>query len=220
MHGNTVARALWHEFPADPETAGVDRQFLWGSGLYISPVLDEGATTVRGYFPDSRFFDYHTGAEVTTRKNYTILQAPLDVIPLHVHGGNVLPTQEPAVNTVLARQNELGLIVALDDRQEAKGSFYYDAGDNFDPIKSGEYFWADIAVSSGTISYTVTNNGYLGMTSKTLGNIKIMGGDTIASSIIINGSPHTSFNVSLATRMVNIWDLRLQANIEFSLEFR
>jgi maltase-glucoamylase len=131
MQGNTVARALWHEFPTDPETAGIDRQFLWGSGFLISPVLKENQTVVNAYFPDSRFFDYYTGEEVKVRKNYTNLSAPLDFIPLHVHGGNVLPTQEPAVNTELARQNPLGLIVALDDNQQARGSFYYDAGVNY-----------------------------------------------------------------------------------------
>ncbi len=30
--GGTVARALWHEFPLDQIAAGIDRQFLWGSG--------------------------------------------------------------------------------------------------------------------------------------------------------------------------------------------
>jgi alpha-glucosidase (family GH31 glycosyl hydrolase) len=30
--GSTVARALWHEFPTDPKTAAIDKQFMWGSG--------------------------------------------------------------------------------------------------------------------------------------------------------------------------------------------
>jgi len=57
------------------------------------------------------------------------LNAPLDFIPLHVHGGNILPTQEPARNTELARNNPLGLIVALNDNYTAMGSLYYDDGD-------------------------------------------------------------------------------------------
>ena len=30
--GDTVVRAFWHEFPLDAIAAGIDRQFLWGSG--------------------------------------------------------------------------------------------------------------------------------------------------------------------------------------------
>jgi alpha-glucosidase (family GH31 glycosyl hydrolase) len=42
------------------------------------------------------------------------LSAPKEFIPLHIHGGNILPTQEPARNTETARNNPFGLIVALD----------------------------------------------------------------------------------------------------------
>ena len=63
--GNTVARALWHEFPLDEEARGIDRQFLWGSGILISPVLEPNVTTVWAHFPpQARWFDYYTGEEV------------------------------------------------------------------------------------------------------------------------------------------------------------
>ncbi|OXA46849.1 Maltase-glucoamylase, intestinal [Folsomia candida] len=134
MKGGTVARALWAEFHTDPETAGIDRQFMWGSGLLITPVLDQGATTLRIYIPDARFFDYFTGWEVQVRKAWDEFPITPETIALDIRGGSILPTQGPAVNTNLARQNELGLIVALDDLMEAKGIFYYDAGDNLGNI--------------------------------------------------------------------------------------
>jgi alpha-glucosidase (family GH31 glycosyl hydrolase) len=49
---------------------------------------------------------------------------------LHVRGGNILPTQEPALNTMLSRENPFGLIVALDETNSAGGSLYYDDGDS------------------------------------------------------------------------------------------
>lgn len=39
-----------------------------------------------------------------------------------------MPTQEPALNTMLSRQNPFGLIVALDETMSAKGQMYYDDG--------------------------------------------------------------------------------------------
>ena len=80
----------------------------------ISPVLDEGAEEVQAYIPQSRFYDYYDGSIVETTGTSTTLNAPKDFIPLHIHGGNILPTQEPAKNTQISRQNPFGLIVALD----------------------------------------------------------------------------------------------------------
>jgi alpha-glucosidase (family GH31 glycosyl hydrolase) len=63
--GHTVARALWHEFPTDQVALGIDRQFMWGSGLLITPVLDEGTVSVNGYFPlTARWYSYYDGREI------------------------------------------------------------------------------------------------------------------------------------------------------------
>ena len=88
-----------HRFPTDPRTLDIDRQFMWGSALLISPVLDENKRTVYAYFPKARWFDYYTGVEVTDTGRMHELDAPLDHLPLHVKGGSILVTQEPAKNT-------------------------------------------------------------------------------------------------------------------------
>ncbi len=83
-----------------------------------------------GYFPDERHYDYGTGTEVAVRGGVTPLQAPREVIPVHIVGGNILPTQQSARNTELARKNPMGLIVALNDAGTASGSLFYDDGDS------------------------------------------------------------------------------------------
>eukprot|EP00339_Tiarina_fusa_P009533 CAMPEP_0117076388 /NCGR_PEP_ID=MMETSP0472-20121206/53834_1 /TAXON_ID=693140 ORGANISM="Tiarina fusus, Strain LIS" /NCGR_SAMPLE_ID=MMETSP0472 /ASSEMBLY_ACC=CAM_ASM_000603 /LENGTH=454 /DNA_ID=CAMNT_0004802239 /DNA_START=1051 /DNA_END=2415 /DNA_ORIENTATION=+ len=49
--GSPIIRPLFFEFPSDTSTFGIDRQFLIGSSIMVIPVLDEGATSVNGYFP-------------------------------------------------------------------------------------------------------------------------------------------------------------------------
>ena len=120
--GGTVARALWNLFPGDSNTWGIDTQFMWGSGLLISPVLDEGATSVNAYFPVSRWYSYYDGAEVEGVGTFKTLDAPFDFINVHIRGGSVLPTQEPAMNTELARRNPYGLIIALDEEEIGRAS--------------------------------------------------------------------------------------------------
>jgi len=99
VDGFTVVRPVMHEFADDKNTWEIDRQFLWGPSLLISPVLEEGNTTVDAYLPDDRWYDYYTGRVMSSRKGHVTLDAPLDHIPLHVRGGYIIPTQEPANNT-------------------------------------------------------------------------------------------------------------------------
>lgn len=44
-------RALAWNFPNDPSLAAADRQFFLGDSILVTPVLDQGATSVNGVFP-------------------------------------------------------------------------------------------------------------------------------------------------------------------------
>jgi alpha-glucosidase (family GH31 glycosyl hydrolase) len=216
--GDTVARALWHEFPADKTAAGIDRQFLWGSGFLVTPVIDQGQTTVQGYFTNSRWFSYYDGQEVTTRGDFVDLDAPLDFIPLHVHGGNILPTQEPARNTELARNNPFGLIIALNDDGTAMGSLYYDDGNTIDPHADGKYFYAEFQYSTaGVLNSTVVTNGYTDMSTKKLNTIRLFGAKRL-TSVTLNGQS-VEFSQSTSTMEVTVSNLDLNPTQPFTVTF-
>lgn len=46
-------RALWMEFPDEPELFNIDRQFLVGSSILVTPVLMPNVSTVDGTFHPS-----------------------------------------------------------------------------------------------------------------------------------------------------------------------
>lgn len=52
--------ALLIRFPKDVRTYGIDKQFLWGKSLLVTPVLDPGVDYVVGYFPEGLWYDYYT----------------------------------------------------------------------------------------------------------------------------------------------------------------
>jgi len=216
-NGNTVVRALWHEFPTDEIATGIDRQFLWGSGLLISPVLDQGSTQVRAYFPNARVYDYYDGGEVATKGGYLDIPAPRSFIPVHVMGGNIIPTQEPAVNTELSRNNPFGFIVALDAFGSAFGSLYYDDGDSLDPVENGAYFNAIYSAASRTFRSSVVVDGYAGMSTKTIGTVRLLGAGPV-TAVTVNGASHTSFQ-TLPSGEVLITNLVLRANAEFVITY-
>ncbi|XP_019644934.1 PREDICTED: sucrase-isomaltase, intestinal-like [Branchiostoma belcheri] len=148
--GATVVRPLLHEFPTDSNTWDVDRQFLWGSGLLISPVLTPDTTTVSAYFPDTPWYDYYTGQEVEGqyRGQTVTLAAPLNKINVHVRGGTILPTQQPANTTVYSRKNPMGLLVAMDDSSAASGTLFWDDGEAVDSIERNDYLFVNFSASS------------------------------------------------------------------------
>uniref|UniRef100_A0A8B9EKM4 alpha-glucosidase n=1 Tax=Anser cygnoides TaxID=8845 RepID=A0A8B9EKM4_ANSCY len=161
--GDTVARPVLHEFYSDEATWSVDKQFLWGPGLLISPVLDQVG---------------FTGAKLSVRKQKTPLYLPADRMGLHLRGGYVFPTQQPAITTVASRKNPMGLIIALDDNEEATGELFWDDGESAPELKSGEtlaiqcnYF----IVSQNTLQLNVINNNYSDPNNLVFEEIKILG---------------------------------------------
>ncbi|KAI8500144.1 hypothetical protein Bbelb_224610 [Branchiostoma belcheri] len=134
--GEAVARPLFFEYPTDSHTWGVDTQFLWGDSLMVTPVLEQGATKVTAYFPNDTWYDFYSGRPVVPVGQNVTLDAPRDTINLHLRGGAILVTQQPAMTTTASRQNQFGLVVALNRTLEAWGGLFWDDGDTL-----GQYLY-------------------------------------------------------------------------------
>lgn len=143
--GSTVMRALAWEFPDEPWLAGADRQFLLGGAILVTPVLEQGATSVDGVFPGgsgesgsgSVWYDWynHTAVNEVARGQNVTIDAPLGHIPVYVRGGSVVPLQEPGLTltTLANREMPWGLLVALDGAGRAAGELYLDDGESVVP---------------------------------------------------------------------------------------
>uniref|UniRef100_A0A8B9T9B9 P-type domain-containing protein n=1 Tax=Anas platyrhynchos TaxID=8839 RepID=A0A8B9T9B9_ANAPL len=173
--GDTVARPVLHEFYSDEATWSVDRQFLWGPGLLISPVLDQGVDTIEAYIPDAVWYDYETGTKLSVRKQKMPLYLPADKMGLHLRGGYVYPTQQPATNTVESRKNPMGLIIALDDNNEATGELFWDDGESAPSNGNRNYIFYEFKVSNNTLQMNVINNNYSDPNNLKFQEIKILG---------------------------------------------
>ncbi|NWQ99983.1 MGA protein, partial [Paradoxornis webbianus] len=173
--GSTVVRPLLHEFVDDKTTWDIHRQFLWGPGLLVSPVLEQGVAEVSAYLPDARWFDFHTDEEVGFRRQFRNFPAPLGHINLHVRGGHVLPQQLPDINTQLSRRNPLLLTVALDDAHGASGSLYWDDGVGIDTFERGEYLLMSFTARPNLLELRAVHDGYKDPNSLKFTEIKILG---------------------------------------------
>ena len=193
--GDTVMRAMAWEFPNDPSLAAADRQFLLGPSILVTPVLNQGDTTVDGVFPGlvegtDVYYDWYNHSQVavpSSSKNTTI-DAPLGFIPVFIRGGAVLAMQQPALTTRDARKTGWSILIALDIHGTASGSLYLDDGESIHP-NATKMVSMKAARSMGRVSLNVTvEGGYTGLDTP-LGNVTILGVTQapLDGSVSING---------------------------------
>jgi alpha-D-xyloside xylohydrolase len=145
---STIMRALVMDFPKDKNALDINDQFMFGKSLLVSPVTDpmyirpgfNGSDTVqledfstvksrKTYLPaGTDWYDFWTGERLAGGSK-TEKQVPLNIIPVYVKAGSVVPIG-PAVQYAEEKKwNDLEIRVY----PGANGSFvlYEDENDNY-----------------------------------------------------------------------------------------
>jgi alpha-glucosidase len=192
--GGTVARSLMFNFPTDANTYPIDTQFMWADLLLITPVLTQGATSVRGYFPPSAVWYNLWNLSVLQASSdgwQTLPCAIEDAIVLHVAGGSILPMQTPALTTAATRLNPFSLLVALCEKGMADGALFWDSGADLEDGSNNLIltFHADLA--GGSLTSTVVSNNFQGAVPD-LETVNIGGFTFNPAAVSVNGSPLAS----------------------------
>lgn len=88
--GMPMMRALWLQYPNDPQAVTLGDEYLWGGDLLIAPVLEKGATTRRVYLPGGTWFDWWTGEKLS---GHGWIERPvnLETMPIYVRAGAIIP---------------------------------------------------------------------------------------------------------------------------------
>lgn len=132
--GKPQVRAMFLEFPNDPNTYGknVQYQFMMGKNLLVAPVYQNTAMQQNGddirngiYLPDEKqvWIDYFTGKQYQGGKTLNNFDAPIWKLPLFVKNGAILPMYEENNNAMpKTTTNKKGL-----DKTKRIVEFYPDA---------------------------------------------------------------------------------------------
>ncbi|XP_076591162.1 sucrase-isomaltase, intestinal [Chaetodon auriga] len=225
--GETVVRPVMHEFYSDSNTWTVDRQFLWGKHLLITPVLDPGVDTVSAYIPDAVWYDYETMERLPVRKHLYNMKLPGDKLGLHIRGGAVLPTQKPNVTTTYSRLNPMGLIIALDESQRAAGELFWDDGESRDTVKNGTYIHYSFTAVRGKLTMQVTHAGYKDPNNVTFDSITILGVPSGPFSVSFKGAnadnttvPEENMQYDIDKQVLTIQGLSLTLGETYIVEWQ
>lgn len=114
--GMPLMRALALLYQNDLHARSTRDEYLFGPDLLVAPITDEN-TRRPVYLPDGQWMDYWTGTEVTGGKTI-LVDAPLDVLPLFVRAGAVLPKiPEDVMTLVPEKESGNGSVKSLDERR-------------------------------------------------------------------------------------------------------
>ncbi|NEU08527.1 DUF4968 domain-containing protein [Flavihumibacter sp. R14] len=131
--GMPLMRALLLEYPNDTETFKTDGQFLFGKELLVAPVVEKGATTKKVYLPEGDWIDFNDGKTSYKGGQWITAAAPLNVIPLFVRKGSIIPMM-PVMQYIHEKPSyPLNLeVFPAAENQEASFELYEDEGENND----------------------------------------------------------------------------------------
>jgi alpha-D-xyloside xylohydrolase len=148
QNNDTMLRSLMFDFEEDENVKGISDSFMFGRALLVSPVtepmyyeadsvpLSNTEKIKRVYLPKGAdWYDFWTN-ERYSGGQYINCNAELDVMPLFVKAGSILPVSEP----LLYADEKAGEVSEILIYSGADGEFtlYNDEGDNYS-YENGNY---------------------------------------------------------------------------------
>ena len=79
--GAPIMRAMFLEFPDDPNCWELQEQYMLGDRYLVAPVMYKGAREIEVYLPEGEWKCFHTGKKFLGGQTVTV-PAPLDIIPV------------------------------------------------------------------------------------------------------------------------------------------
>ena len=210
--GETIVRPLFFEYPQDIKTHKIDKQFMFGEAILVTPVLDQGAKTVKAYFPNDTWYNYRSGYRLDlSQSQYLDLDVSLDDIPIHVRGGRIIPYQHPDVNTKLSRKNTFGLIVALrnnwDDEKNAVGYLYWDDGESLNSLNENIFNY--FMFFAGKKLLKINRYYFKYKTKMFLSDLRILGVDEPVKEVNLDGVSYDNFIYDSNSKVLKIESLSI-----------
>jgi len=97
--GAPFMRALFMDFPNDPNIADIRDEYMFGPAFLVAPVTEQGATSREVYLPaGTDWYNYWTNERVRGGQAITV-DAPIEVLPLFVRAGAIVPLGSAIENT-------------------------------------------------------------------------------------------------------------------------
>ncbi len=153
--GAPIMRPLVFNYEKDTVARNCNDEFMIGDRILVAPVVYQGMDRRMVYLPEGEWYDYWT-KEKLTGPVWFIKEAPLDVCPIYVKAGSVIPTMEDQ-SYVGQKENDTLILEVYPG--EGVWDHYLDNGENFD-YRQGKYHQYRFTVSGDEVKTEVVHDGY------------------------------------------------------------
>lgn len=201
--GVPVMRPVLLEYPLLGETQGInDQEFFFGRDLLVAPKLMETMDKYAATLPEGKWFDYWTGKPVSEdleavsespnapKVTRVPLDPALDVLPVYVRAGAIIPQEAVTQNTTEVPQGPLELRVY--PGPDCSGSLYWDDGNTF-AYKRGEFFRQSFTCEARDGEVVVKLSAPEGTYQPWWSQYRVrVFGATAPKSVIVNGTSTTA----------------------------
>lgn len=184
--GAPMIRPLLFNYQHDVKTYQINDQFMVGDNIMVAPVVEQGSTRRMVYLPEGNvWFDYWTGEELNGGQ-YIIKNAPLDVCPIYIKDGAIIPTYPEQSYVGEKEIDKLTFLVYLSEEKKDTNYIHYnDDGESFD-YKKGKYNKYKVTISNEdkiTINFENIKQGY----EKKYKNIEFLIHNLFGREVMVNG---------------------------------
>jgi alpha-D-xyloside xylohydrolase len=89
--GAPYMRALFMDFPGDPNVAAICDEYMFGPAFLVAPIAEQGAASRKVYLPaGTDWYNYWTNERLKGGQAVNVA-APIETIPLFVRAGSIVP---------------------------------------------------------------------------------------------------------------------------------
>ncbi len=154
--GAPILRPLVYHYEQDPVAATCNDEFLVGSQVLVAPVVQPGIAKRMVYLPEGEWYDYWT-MDKFVGPVWFVKDAPLDVCPIYVKAGSVIPTMEPMSYVGEKPLDKLILRV-----YPGKGTYdhYLDDGESFAYREGCYHHYRFTVEEDGSVKTQILHAGY------------------------------------------------------------
>jgi len=157
--GMPVIRQLIFAYPNDGNLYDMWDEYLYGPEILVAPVVTHGATSRNVYLPAGKWLDYNDKNTVYTGPDIITADAPIDVIPLLVREGAIIPRGD-----ILQSNNNWTpdwsayLRIEFFPYDNTNNTFNYYTGDQVQPISCSMSGDGLVNMQFGELGYDGTVN--------------------------------------------------------------
>jgi len=152
--GLPFMRPVFLDYPQAEDFYGNNRDFLFGSDLFVAPVTTEMVDAEEVQLPPGDWYDYWTSQKLSSKTKITLHPA-LDEMPLYVRAGAIIPTQPVVQNASAKPDGPLQLRVY--PGEDCRGALYQDDGHTF-AYQKGDFLRVSYSCKVSPASIAVTSS--------------------------------------------------------------